>query len=203
MEIPRTFTKGFKDPFSQFNFVERSSKIINADGSIVAEVDKVIVPDFWSQVAVDIIAQKYFRKVGVPSRLERKLEEGVPEWICPSVPDEKAMSKFTQSEKFGGEQDSRQVFRRLAGCWTYWGWKSGCFSDEEAARNYYFEMCYFLAGQLGAPNSPQWFNTGLNWAYGIEGPPQGHYFYNPETRQVEKSRNAYERPQPHACFILS
>ena len=203
MEIARTFTEGLKDPFSEFNFVERSSKIINADGSVVAEIDKVVVPDNWTQVAVDIMAQKYFRKAGVPVSLIKRKEEGVPEWICPSEPDEQVMSHLIESEKFGGETDSRQVFRRLAGCWTYWGWKSGCFNDEEAAKNYYFDMCYLLAGQMGAPNSPQWFNTGLNWAYGIEGPSQGHSFFNPKTNKVEKSASAYERPQPHACFILS
>ena len=203
MEIPRTFAQGLKDPFSELNFVERSSRIVNADGSVVAEIDKVIVPENWSQVAVDIMAQKYFRKAGVPVSLIRRKEEGIPEWICPSEPDGQVMSHLSESEKFGGETDSRQVFRRLAGCWTYWGWKSGCFTDEEAAKNYYFDMCYMLAGQMGAPNSPQWFNTGLNWAYGIEGPPQGHYFYNPESKQLEKSASAYERPQPHACFILS
>ncbi|MCH8158071.1 MAG: adenosylcobalamin-dependent ribonucleoside-diphosphate reductase, partial [Nitrospinae bacterium] len=161
------------------------------------------VPTFWSQVAVDIMAQKYFRRAGVPARLKKKLEEGIPEWICPSVPDSQAIALLPESERGGGEIDSRQVFHRLAGCWTYWGWKNNCFENEEEAHHYYDEMCYMLAEQMAAPNSPQWFNTGLNWAYGIEGPAQGHYFYNQKTGQVEKSRNAYERPQPHACFILS
>ena len=102
-----------------------------------------------------------------------------------------------------GETDSRQVFDRLAGCWTYWGWKEGYFEDEASARNYFDEMRFMLASQMAAPNSPQWFNTGLNWAYGIEGPAQGHWFCDHATGNAERSASAYERPQPHACFIQS
>ena len=203
MRIDRRLTKDQSDPYDGIDFVERTSKITNADGSVVSQIERVLAPDFWSQVAVDIMAQKYFRKAGVPARLKRKLETGVPEWLCPSAPDVDALAELPESERLVVETDSRQVFHRLAGCWTYWGWKSKCFSDEEEARHYYDEICHMLAHQMAAPNSPQWFNTGLSWAYGIEGSPQGHYFYNPETGQVEKSRNAYERPQPHACFILS
>ncbi len=203
MQINLAFTSDPEDPFKGFTFVERTSRITNADGSVVSETKGVIVPDFWSQVAVDIMAQKYFRKAGIPARLRKKLEEGVPEWLCPSEGDAEALVQLPMEERFKGETDSREVFHRLAGCWTYWGWKNKCFATEQAARSYYDEMCFMLAGQYAAPNSPQWFNTGLNWAYGIEGPPQGHYFFNTGTDQVEKSRNAYERPQPHACFILS
>ena len=102
-----------------------------------------------------------------------------------------------------GESDSRQVFNRLAGCWTYWGWKGGYFTSETDARTFHDEVCYMLAMQMAAPNSPQWFNTGLHWAYGIEGPAQGHYFVNPLTNEVEESTSAYARPAPHACFIQS
>ncbi|KMP10979.1 ribonucleotide-diphosphate reductase subunit alpha [Candidatus Nitromaritima sp. SCGC AAA799-C22] len=203
MRIDQAMTKDQNDPYGGTEFVERISKITNADGSVVSAIERVMVPAFWSQVAVDIMAQKYFRKAGVPARLKRRLEEGVPEWLCPSEPDTQALSLLPESERTGRETDSRQVFHRLAGCWTYWGWKNRCFSNEEEARHYYDEICHMLAGQMAAPNSPQWFNTGLNWAYGIQGPPQGHYFFNTETGQVEKSSNAYERPQPHACFILS
>ena len=203
MVVSRVFTKDLEDPFQAFDFVERTSKITNADGSVVSEIGEVVVPDFWSQVAVDIMAQKYFRKAGIPCSLRRKEEAGVPGWLCPSEADERALEMLPESERYTRETDSRQVFRRLAGCWTYWGWKNGYFDNETEAKSYYDEMCYQLAGQLAAPNSPQWFNTGLNWAYGIEGPAQGHYFYNPATSQVEKSKSAYERPQPHACFILS
>ena len=206
MHIDRVFTKFAKDqgdPYSEIEFIERTSKITNADGSVVSKMEQVLAPSNWSQVAVDIMAQKYFRKAGVPVRLKKKREDGVPEWLCPSEEDSEALLGLHESERFIGETDSRQVFNRLAGCWTYWGWKNKNFENENQARSYYQEMCFMLASQMAAPNSPQWFNTGLNWAYGIKGPAQGHYFFNPETGQVEKSKNAYERPQPHACFILS
>jgi ribonucleoside-diphosphate reductase alpha chain len=203
MKIIRIFTKNLKDPFEAFNFVERTSKITNTDGSTVSEMKEVIAPDSWSQVAVDIMAQKYFRKAGIPSCLKRKVEEGAPEWLCPSVPDFTALNQLPKVSQYGGETDARQVFRRLAGCWTYWGWKNNYFEDEESAQIYFDEMCFQLAGQLAAPNSPQWFNTGLNWAYGIEGPAQGHYYYDSDESKVVQSQSAYERPQPHACFILS
>ena len=113
------------------------------------------------------------------------------------------MENLSEGEKFGEEVDGKQTFRSLAGTWTYWGWKHGYFASEEDAKAYFDEMCYMLASQMVAPNSPQWFNTGLNWAYGIEGPAQGHYFVNPKTGELERSVNAYEHPQPHACFIQS
>ena len=196
MLITRRFTAKGQDPFASFTFVSRSSRIVNPDGSVVFEMKDVQVPEAWSQVATDILAQKYFRKAGVPLKIERVAEAEVPEWLQRSRP-------APDSPGTTHEVDGRQVFRRLAGCWTYWGWKGGYFSSEEDARTYFDEMCYMLAAQMGAPNSPQWFNTGLHWAYGIEGPPQGHYFVNHETRQVERSTSAYERPAPHACFIQS
>ena len=97
----------------------------------------------------------------------------------------------------------KQVFDRLAGAWAYWGWKGGYFSTEADAQAYYDEMRYMLATQKGAPNSPQWFNTGLHWAYGIDGPAQGHYYVDYKTGKLTKSRSSYEHPQPHACFIQS
>jgi ribonucleoside-diphosphate reductase alpha chain len=153
-----------------------------------------MVPESWSQVAVDILAQKYFRRAGVPARLRHVAEEGVPGWLERSAPE-------TPDTPTGGETDSRQVFRRLAGCWTYWGYKGGYFSSEADARAFHDETCYMLAAQMAAPNSPQWFNTGLHWAYGIEGPPQGHMYVDPQTDEVKYSTTAYERPAPHACFI--
>src|SRR4029078_10411633 len=105
--------------------------------------------------------------------------------------------------RYGSETDARQVFDRLAGTWTYWGWKGGYFSTEEDARTFFDELRYMLAMQMGAPNSPQWFNTGLHWAYGIDGPSQGHYYVDFTTGEVKASTSAYEHPQPHACFIQS
>ena len=155
----------------------------------------VLVPEGWSQVAVDILAQKYFRKAGVPQKTEHSARARRAEWLQRGKPA--AGTALTQ------ETDARQVFRRLAGCWTYWGWKGGYFSSEADARTFYDETCYMLAAQMAAPNSPQWFNTGLHWAYGIEGPPQGHYYVDPATREMTRSTSAYERPAPHACFIQS
>ena len=193
MIISRRFTDEQQDTFSGLTFVPRSSRIVNPNGSVVFEMTDIMVPDGWSQVAVDILAQKYFRKAGVPSETTRVAEDGVPEWLQRSVPADEAET--------GAENDSRQVFARLAGCWAYWGWKGGYFTDESDAAAFYAETCHMLAAQMAAPNSPQWFNTGLNWAYGIEGPPQGHYFVDPADGEVKTSTSAYERPQPHACFI--
>jgi ribonucleoside-diphosphate reductase alpha chain len=193
MLIRRRFTAEGQDPFVAFTFTPRSSRIANPDGSVVFQMQDILVPDHWSQVAVDILAQKYFRKAGVPSQTEPVPEEGVPAWLCRHRPATGADS--------GQETDARQVFRRLAGCWTYWGWKGGYFSSEADAHVFYDEICHMLAAQMAAPNSPQWFNTGLHWAYGIEGPPQGHYYVDPDTKEVKRATSAYERPAPHACFI--
>jgi len=196
MQITRRYTTAGHDPFGSLTFVARSSRIVNPDGSVVFEMKDVRVPDGWSQVAVDILAQKYFRKAGVPARVEPMPEPGMPVWLQRSRP-------VDPKDNGGQETDARQVFRRLAGCWTYWGWKGGYFSSEADARAFFDETCYMLAAQMAAPNSPQWFNTGLYWAYGIEGPPQGHYRVDPQTGQVARSTSAYEYPAPHACFIQS
>ena len=202
MKIKRFFTKD-GNPYAGLNFVKRDSKIINPDGSVIFEAKDVIVPESWSQVAVDILVQKYFRKAGVPKKTKKVKEKGIPEWLQRSVPDEEYLNSLPEDKRYGGETDSRQVFERLAGTWTYWGYKYGYFDSEEDAKAYYDEMLYMLSHQIAAPNSPQWFNTGLFWAYGIDGPSQGHYYVEPETKEVKKSTSAYERPQPHACFILS
>src|SRR5262245_49308438 len=196
MHITRRYTTQGGDPFAAFTFVPRTSRIANPDGSVVFEMKDLLAPEGWSQVAVDILAQKYFRKAGVPARTRRVLEDGMPEWLQRSVP--------ADGEPTGGhETDARQVFRRLAGCWSYWGWKGGYFSSEEDARAFHDETCHMLAAQMAAPNSPQWFNTGLYWAYGIDGPAQGHYRVDPRTKEVDRSTSAYEWPAPHACFIQS
>ena len=183
------------EPYAGLVFEARTSRIVNPDGSVIFEAKDVMVPQGWSQVAVDVLAQKYCRKAGVPTKTERVEESGVPEWLWRSDPAPDAT--------FGPERDSREVFNRLAGCWTYWGWKYGYFDSEDDALIYHDEMCSMLARQIGAPNSPQWFNTGLHWAYGIAGPAQGHYFVDPRTEEVQRSANAFEHPQVSACFILS
>ena len=203
MAVQRLFTSKGKDIYEDLTFVPRRSEIRNPDGSVVFLLEDVMVPEGWSQVATDIMAQKYFRKAGVPACTKRVAEKGVPEWLQRRVADDKALAKLDEAERFVGEADSRQVFERLAGCWTYWGWKSGHFTDEAQAVSFYDELRWMLARQYCAPNSPQWFNTGLNWAYGIDGPAQGHHYVDEATGNVVPSTSAYERPQPHACFIQS
>ncbi|MEM9968592.1 MAG: vitamin B12-dependent ribonucleotide reductase [Pseudomonadota bacterium] len=195
MKIERKFTKAGQDAYADLDFVTTVSEIRNPDGSVVFKLDNVEVPARWSQVASDVIAQKYFRKAGVPSVLKKVKEKGVPEFLWRSVPAEGA--------QMGGETSSKQVFDRLAGAWAYWGWKGGYFSTEEDARSFYDEMRHMLASQRAAPNSPQWFNTGLHWAYGIDGPAQGHFYVDYKTGKLTRSKSSYEHPQPHACFIQS
>jgi len=178
-----------------------TSEIRNPDGSVVFKLDNVEVPEFWSQVASDVLAQKYFRKAGVPARLKKVEENSVPSFLWRSVADEDALSLLPEKERMVGEQSSKQVFDRLAGTWTYWGWKGGYFDSEEDAQAFLDELRYMLATQMCAPNSPQWFNTGLHWAYGIDGPSQGHYYVDFQTGKLTKSKSSYEHPQPHACFI--
>jgi ribonucleoside-diphosphate reductase alpha chain len=203
MRIERLFTREKKSPFEKIAFRTADTAMKNPDGSIVFELKGVEVPEQWSQVATDVLAQKYFRKAGVPAALKKVEEEGVPEWLWRSMPDEAALAKLPETERSRGEISAKEVFHRLAGTWTYWGWKGGYFDTEKDAKAFYEELVYMLAKQLAAPNSPQWFNTGIHWAYGVEGPAQGHYYVDPETRELKRSGNAYERPQPHACFIQS
>ena len=203
MKIERKFTKSGQGAYSELDFTTTASEIRNPDGTIVFKLDNCEVPTSWSQVASDVIAQKYFRKAGVPAVLKKVKEKGVPEFLWRSVPDEKAMADLPEDERFGGETSAKQVFDRLAGAWAYWGWKGGYFTTEEDARSYFDEMRHMLASQRAAPNSPQWFNTGLHWAYGIDGPAQGHYYVDHKTRKLTRSKSSYEHPQPHACFIQS
>ena len=203
MLIERRFTKAGQGAYAGIEFRSTTSEIKNPDGSVVFKLEDIAVPATWSQVAADIIAQKYFRKAGVAKVLKKVEENSVPSWLWRSVPDEKALAKLPENERYGSETDSRQVFDRLAGTWTYWGWKGGYFNTEEDARAFFDELCFMLATQRVAPNSPQWFNTGLHWAYGIDGPGQGHFYVDPFTHKLVQSKSAYEHPQPHACFIQS
>ncbi|MDA5555329.1 vitamin B12-dependent ribonucleotide reductase [Shimia sp. MMG029] len=196
MKIQRRFTKTGQDAYADLDFVTTESEIRNPDGTIVFRLENIEVPASWSQVASDVIAQKYFRKAGVPTKLRKVREKDVPEFLWRSVP-------ANEDVQLGGETSAKQVFDRLAGTWTYWGWKGGYFTSEDDARAYYDEMRYMLATQRAAPNSPQWFNTGIHWAYGIDGPSQGHYYVDHKSGKLTKSKSAYEHPQPHACFIQS
>ncbi|MFT4622311.1 MAG: ribonucleoside-diphosphate reductase alpha chain [Myxococcota bacterium] len=195
MRFSRRFTADRSDPYAGLRFSSRRSEIRNPDGTVVFLVEDVKVPEAWSQVATDILAQKYFRKAGVPAATEAVEEKGVPAWLRRRVP--------AAGAELSGETDVRQVVDRLVGCWTYWGWREGVFKGDDDARAFYDELRYMMVRQMCAPNSPQWFNTGLHWAYGIDGPAQGHRYVDPTSGKVVPSTSAYERPQPHACFIQS
>jgi ribonucleoside-diphosphate reductase alpha chain len=201
MRIERRNTTDGQSPYAGIDFRLTTSEIRNPDGSVVFRLENVEVPEFWSQVASDVLAQKYFRKAGVAARLKKVEEETVPSWLWRSVPDTEALATLPENERYVSELSAKQVFDRLAGCWTYWGWKGGYFTSEEDARAFSDELRYMLAKQMVAPNSPQWFNTGLHWAYGVDGPGQGHYYVDPFTGKLTKSKSSYEHPQPHACFI--
>ena len=187
MKFTRRFTTAGQDPYEGIEWDRRVSEIRNPDGTVVFHLDGVRVPMSWSSVAADVLAQKYFRRAGVPQL------------------DEEGNAKLDADGQpvLGGESDARQVFHRLAGCWTQWGERYGYFDGDSDAEAFYDELCRMLADQRCAPNSPQWFNTGLHFAYGIDGPPQGHSFVDPETNRLKTSKSAYARPQPHACFIQS
>src|ERR1700733_14517510 len=197
MRIRRHFTVEGHSPYEGIAFRLTRSEIRNPDGSVVFVQDGIEVPESWSQVAADVLAQKYFRKAGVPKGLRPAPEEGVPEFLWRKEADPRSGRETT------GEHSAKQVFDRLAGTWTYWGWKGGYFDGETDARAFYDELRYMLAAQKGAPNSPQWFNTGLHWAYGIEGSSQGHYYVDQSYGRVRGSPSAFEHPQAHSCFIQS
>ena len=203
MRIARHFTKDGQSPYAEIEFRLTTSEIRNPDGSVVFKADDVEVPAAWSQVASDVLAQKYFRKAGVPSRLKKVEEETVPSFLWRSVADDDALAALPEKERIVGEHSAKQVFDRLAGTWTYWGWKGGYFDSDADAQAFFDEQRYMLAMQMVAPNSPQWFNTGLHWAYGIDGPSQGHYYVDYQSGKLTKSKSSYEHPQPHACFIQS
>lgn len=175
LAFSRKFTKDGINPYDQFEYDYRSSVIKNPSGEVVFQLDNVEVPKSWSQIATDILAQKYFRKAGVPK------------------PDGTT----------GRETSVKQVAHRLAHCWRVWGERNGYFATESDAQVFYDELVFSILNQSCAPNSPQWFNTGLHEVYGITGKPQGHYFVDGKDGKLKKSTSAYERPQPHACFILS
>ncbi|MDA0357489.1 MAG: vitamin B12-dependent ribonucleotide reductase [Proteobacteria bacterium] len=203
MHFERRFTTSGQDAYANIEFRSATSEIRNPDGTIVFQAENIEVPAQFSQVATDILAQKYFRKAGVPAALKRVEETSMPSWLWRSKADSQALTKLPEDQRYSGEVSAKQVFDRLAGTWTYWGWKGGYFTSEEDAQTYFDEMRYMLATQMAAPNSPQWFNTGMHWAYGIDGPSQGHFYVDYKTGKLTRSTGAYEHPQPHACFIQS
>ncbi|MDC1408057.1 vitamin B12-dependent ribonucleotide reductase [Candidatus Puniceispirillum sp.] len=203
MHFERRFTTSGQDAYANIEFRSATSEIRNPDGTIVFRAENIEVPAQFSQVATDILAQKYFRKAGVPAALKRIEETSIPSWLWRSEADSAALAKLPEDQRYFGEMSAKQVFDRLAGTWTYWGWKGGYFTSEEDAQTYFDEMRHMLATQMAAPNSPQWFNTGMHWAYGIDGPSQGHFYVDYKSGKLTRSASAYEHPQPHACFIQS
>ncbi|VBB69318.1 Ribonucleotide reductase of class II (coenzyme B12-dependent) [invertebrate metagenome] len=203
MRVTRVYTVESQSPYDGITFKTTSSEIRSPDGSLVFQLGRLEAPADWSQVACDILAQKYFRKAGVPACLKPVPEDDVPTWLWRHVSDAVAMADLPPESRFGAEHDARQVFNRMAGTWTYWGWKGGYFDSEADALAYFDEMRFMLCRQIAAPNSPQWFNTGLHWAYGIDGPSQGHYYVDHRTGESVRATSSYEHPQPHACFIQS
>jgi len=203
MKISRHYTTPNQAPYAEIEFRRSKSEIRNPDGSMVFSLDEVEVPSNWSQVATDILAQKYFRRAGVPARVRRVEEDGVPSFLWRSEADTAELATLPAAARYGSEHSAIQVFDRLAGGWTYWGWKHQYFDGVDDALAFFDELRFMLARQIAAPNSPQWFNTGLHWAYGIDCPSKGHYYVDPETNEVAESTSSYERPQPHACFIQS
>jgi ribonucleoside-diphosphate reductase alpha chain len=188
MKIARRFTQQGQDVYSSVEWDRRTSRISNPDGSVVFEMTDAEIPRQWSQLATDIMVSKYFRKAGVP---QADPETGA------QLRDESG------NVVTGPEKSVKQVVNRLAGCWRFWGEKHGYFDTPEDAQAFADELAYMLLHQMCAPNSPQWFNTGLNWSYGITGPAQGHFYCDPKSGELMKSKDAYSHPQPHACFIQS
>ncbi len=203
MRVLRRFTRTDESPYASVAFRTTTSEIKNPDGSVVFRLEGIEVPEAWSQVAADVLAQKYFRRAGIPAALKPVEEADIPSWLWRHEADQDNLENLPDGERSRGEKDARDVFDRLAGTWTYWGWRGGYFDSEDDARAYFDELRYMLATQMGAPNSPQWFNTGLHWAYGIDGPAQGHFYVDYQSGETKPSASAYEHPQPHACFIQS
>ena len=203
MRVQRYFTRDGESPYAGIEFRSRPVEIRNADGTVAFAFDSITVPEKWSATAADILARKYCRKTNVPSATRAVPEEGVPPWLWRSVPDEEALKGLPNSVRFGAERDARQVFHRIVGAWTYWGWKGGYFDSETDAKAFYDEQCAMIARQMAAPNSPQWFNTGLYWAYGIDSKGDGYFVCDAETARGREAEYAYDRSLVHSCFIQS
>lgn len=204
LQLSRLFTQSGTNVYDTFEYAVRSSVLRNPDGSKVFELNGIEVPRHWSQVATDILAQKYFRKTGVPIVDDPQsgaveAQSGGTEGLAGSAPD----AAPDKAPATGGERSIRQVVHRMAGCWREWGERYGYFATPEDAQIFYDEVAYMLLAQIAAPNSPQWFNTGLNYAYGTTGPAQGHYYVDQSDGAIYESTDAYSRPQAHACFIQS
>ena len=180
MRIDRVFTKDVADPYHGIAFEPRHCELRDADGEVNFVLDEAIFPAGWTQTACDVLARKYFRKAGIPAFTAPDPKDESPDWLKRSIADQAKLDALPESERKTGESDARAVFDRLAGAWTWWGWKLDYFDSEDDARAFFDELRFMLAHQMAAPNSPQWFNTGLNWAYCVTGAAPGHFEKLPE-----------------------
>ena len=187
LTIHRVFTRENEDPYATVAWARRTSRISDPNGKVIFELKDAEIPADWSQVAADIMVSKYFRKAGVPQYDAKG----------------KAILDEQGNPVLGGETSARQVVHRLAGTWREWGERYGYFRSAADAQAFYDELVYMLLHQMAAPNSPQWFNTGLHWAYDVTGPAQGHFYVDPDDGVLKESSDAYSRPQTSACFIQS
>ncbi|PZP86412.1 MAG: vitamin B12-dependent ribonucleotide reductase [Azospirillum brasilense] len=203
MRIPRQITHDETSAYAGLRWKTVDVEVCHADANQRVCLTDIEVPASWSHQAAQTFVRYYVRRAGVPTNLLPVPEEGVPSFLWRSVPDTAALAALKPEQRYGHETSAKQVFHRMAGMWTYWGFKGGYFDTEADAKAYYDEMCALLARQVVAPNSPQWFNAGLHWAYGLQGPAQGHFFGDMETGRLKRSANAYEHPQLHACFLHS
>ncbi len=201
MHITRQITHAGESPFAGITFKTVDVEICARDVQNRVCLTDIEVPAHWSHEAAETFVRYYIRRAGIPAAVIKVREENMPEWLWRSVPDTAALMGMTTAERTTHETSVRQVFTRMAGMWTYWGWRGGYFETEEDARAFHDESCALLARQVMAPNSPQWFNAGLHWAYGMTGPAQGHFHGELEDGRLRRSVNAYERPQLSACFI--
>ena len=172
LRVPRHFTRAGVNPLDEVTWDKRRTVIANPDGSVVFQMDAVEVPATWSQLATDIVVSKYFRKAGLP---------GTP----------------------GHETSVRQVVQRLAHTIRVSGEsQGGYFATPEDAEAFEAELSHMLVHQIGAFNSPVWFNCGLFHEYGIKG-SGGSFAVDLESGHVRGTIDSYSRPQVSACFIQS
>ena len=201
MRIQRHITQAGESPFAGISARTIDVEDCTSDPQRRVCLTDIEVPAHWSREASETFVRYYVRRAGVPVATIRVKEEGVPEFLWRSVPDTAALMSLPTAERTTHERSYKQVIQRMVGMWTYWGFKGGYFESAEDAQAYYDETCALLARQMMAPNSPQWFNAGLHWAYGMTGPAQGHFYGEQEDGRLRRSVNAYERPQLAACFI--
>ncbi len=174
LSIQRVFTKPGVDPFSQIEWETRRSEIKSPDGKkVIFEMPDAEAPKSWSQTALDIAADKYFRKAGVPTPSGK--ETSVRQMV----------DRVAKALRKAGEG------------------QGGYFATEADAQTFENELRFMLVNQYGAFNSPVWFNVGLAEAYGIKGKCSENFVWNSETSKVETAPDSYSRPAASACFIVS